>query len=44
MPQMVACVGCVWLKLDIVVTAAISYDENLCTRQKRNELILYSFT
>ena len=27
-PQMVACVGCVWLKLDIVVTAAISYDEN----------------
>ena len=27
MPQMVACVGCVWLELDIVVTAAMPYDE-----------------
>ena len=28
MPQMVAYVGRVWLELDIVVTAAMPYDEN----------------
>ena len=28
LPQMVAYVGCVWLELDIVVTAAMPYDES----------------